>query len=57
MMVIKLEKNRKVIKSWEFDKADDKLEKSILESLDADYEIIKSFRDRSQGFIKETVKK
>jgi len=41
MMVIKLEKNRKVIKSWEFDKADDLLEKAIIESLDADYNLIK----------------
>jgi hypothetical protein len=48
MMVIKLEKNRKVIKSWEFDKADDKLEKSILESLDADYDLIRKLR-RERG--------
>ena len=41
MMVIKLEKNRKVIKSWEFERVDDLLEKAIIESLDADYNLIK----------------
>jgi len=45
MMVIKLEKNRKVIKSWEFDKVDDILEKAILESLDSDYNLIRRLRD------------
>jgi len=41
MMVIKLEKNRKVIKSWEFERADDLLERAIIESLDADYNLMK----------------
>ena len=41
MMVIKLEKNRKVIKSWEFERADDLLERVIIESFDADYNLMK----------------
>jgi len=45
MIVIKLEKNGKVIKSWEFDKVDDILEKAVLESLDADYNLIMRLRD------------
>jgi len=45
MMVIKLEKNRKVIKSWEFEKVDDTLEKAVIESLDADYNLIKRLKD------------
>jgi len=45
MMVIKLEKNRKVIKSWEFERVDDNLEKAIIESLDADYNLIKRLKD------------
>jgi len=45
MMVIKLEKNRKVIKSWEFEKVNDELEKAIIESLDADYNLIKRLKD------------
>jgi len=48
MMVIKLEKNRKVIKSWEFDKADDSLEKSVLETIDADCDLIRRLR-RERG--------
>jgi len=47
-MVIKLEKNRKVIKSWEFDKADDSLEKSVLEMIDADCDLIRRLR-RERG--------
>ena len=45
MMVIKLEKNRKVVKSWEFERVDDNLEKAIIESLDADYNLIKRLKD------------
>ena len=45
MMVIKLQKNRKVIKSWEFERIDDNLEKAIIESLDADYNLIKRLKD------------
>jgi hypothetical protein len=41
MMVIKLEKDGKLIKSWEFDKVDDRLEKSILEIIDTDYDFMK----------------
>ena len=48
MMVIKLEKNRKVIKIWEFYKADDSLEKSILETIDADCDLIRRLR-RERG--------
>ena len=48
VMILKLEKNRKVIKSWEFDKADDSLEKSILETIDADYDLIRRLR-RERG--------
>ena len=48
MMVIKLEKNRKVVKLWEFDKVDDKLEKSVLEMIDADCDLIRRLR-RERG--------
>ena len=48
MMVIKVEKNRKVIKSWEFDKVDDKLEKSIIETIDAEFDFIRKLR-RERG--------
>jgi len=48
MMVIKLEKNRKVIKSWEFDRVDDKLEKSIIETIDAEFDFIRKLR-RERG--------
>ena len=41
MIVIKLEKNGKIIKSWEFDKVDDKLEKSIIETIDAEFDFIR----------------
>ena len=44
MMVIRVEKNRKVIKSWEFDKVDDKLEKSIIETIDAEFDFIRKLR-------------
>ena len=46
-MVIKLEKNRKVIKSWEFDRVDDLLEKSIMEIIDAEYDLIRKLRRES----------
>ena len=48
MMVIKVEKNRKVVKSWEFDKVDDAFEKSILEMIDAEYDLIRKLR-REKG--------
>jgi len=48
VMILKLEINRKVIKSWEFDKADDSLEKSVLEMIDADYDLIRRLR-RERG--------
>ena len=41
MMVIKLEKNGKVIKTSEFDKLDDKLEKSIIEMINTEYELVR----------------
>jgi len=44
MMAIKLEENRKVIKSWEFDKVDDTLKKSVMEMIDADYDLIRRLR-------------
>jgi len=44
VMILKLERNRKVIKSWEFDKVDDSLEKSVLEIIDADYDLIRRLR-------------
>jgi len=44
MMVIKLEKNRKVIKSWEFDKVDSLTERSVIEALDDVYTTINRFR-------------
>jgi hypothetical protein len=48
MMVIKVEKKGKTVKSWEFDKADDTLEKSVLEMIDADYDLIRRLR-RERG--------
>ena len=48
VMILKLERNRKVIKSWEFDKVDDSLEKSVLEIIDADYDLIRRLR-RERG--------
>jgi len=47
-MVIKLEKKGKTVKSWEIDKADDTLEKSVLEMIDADYDLIRRLR-RERG--------
>jgi len=44
MIVIKLEKNGKIIKSWEFDRVDDELERSILEMINSDVDFIKKFR-------------
>ena len=48
MMVIKLEKKRKVVKLWEFDKVDDKLERSIIETIDAEFDFIRRLR-RERG--------
>ena len=48
VMILKLEKNRKIVKLWEFDKVDDKLEKSVLEMIDADYDLIRRLR-RERG--------
>ena len=48
MIIIKLEKNGKIIKSWEFDKVDDKLEKSIIETIDAEFDFIRKLR-RERG--------
>jgi len=44
MIVIKVEKNGKTVKSWEFDRVDDTLEKSVLEMIDADYDLIRRLR-------------
>jgi len=41
MMVIKLEKNRKIIKPREFDNVEDTLEKAILETLNVDCDLIR----------------
>ena len=48
VMILKLEKNRKIVKLWEFDKVDDKLEKSVLEMIDADCDLIRRLR-RERG--------
>ena len=44
MIVIKVEKKGKTVKSWEFDKVDDTLEKSVIEMIDADYDLIRRLR-------------
>ena len=41
MMVIRLERNRKIIKPRELDNVEDTLEKAILETLNADYDLIR----------------
>jgi len=46
MMVIKLEKNRKVVKSWEFDEVDETFISSILEMIDAEYSLIRKLRKK-----------
>jgi len=46
--IIKVEKKGKLVKSWSFDKADDTLEKSVLEMIDADYDLIRRLR-RERG--------
>ena len=43
MMVIKVEKNRKVIKTWEFEQLDDRLEKSIIEMINTEYGLVRKF--------------
>ena len=43
-LVIKLEKKGKPVKSWEFNKVDDKLEKSIIETIDAEFDFIRKLR-------------
>ena len=48
VMILKLEINQKVIKSWEFERVDDSLEKSVLEMIDADYDLIRRLR-RERG--------
>jgi len=47
-MILKLEINQKVIKSWEFERVDDSLEKSVLEMIDADCDLIRRLR-RERG--------
>jgi len=46
MMVVKLEEDRKVIKSWEFERVDHIFKKAIIESLDADYNLISRLEDK-----------
>jgi len=48
IMVLKLEKNGKVIKTWEFEQLDDRLEKSIIETIDAEFDFIRKLR-RERG--------
>jgi len=43
MMVIKFEKNGKVIKTWEFEQLDDRLEKSIIEMNNTEYGLVRKF--------------
>jgi len=44
MMVIKLEKKGKLVKSWSFDKVDSVTEQSVIEALDDVYTTINRFR-------------
>jgi len=48
MIVIKVEKKGKTVKSWEFDKADEVVEQSVIEMIDADYDLIRRLR-REKG--------
>jgi len=41
IMVLKLEKNGKIIKTWEFEQLDDRLEKSIIEMINTEYDLVR----------------
>ena len=41
IMVLKLEKNGKTIKTWEFEQLDDRLEKSIIEMINTEYDLVR----------------